>query len=155
MLLWPFQGNFILGRYWEFKSTCICFIITVSNIRLCLSLSPSSISYTNIILVFAYQILYKKPYHLLSNARFITDSGKVLVWITFCMQNWFFVFCKSQKILARSTYKIYPRRKEYYKVLLLLIESNNLSVFVTNINIKSFTIIFIIICLVWRNIGIR
>lgn len=45
------------------------------------------------------------------------------------MQNWFFVFCKSQKILARSTYKIYPRRKEYYKVLLLLIESNNLSVF--------------------------
>lgn len=71
------------------------------------------------------------------------------------MQNWFFVFCKSQKILARSTYKIYPRRKEYYKVLLLLIESNNLSVFVTNINIKSFTIIFIIICLVWRNIGIR
>lgn len=152
MLLWPFQGNFILGRYWEFKSTCICFIITVSNIRLCLSLSLSSISYTNIILVFANQILYKKPYHLLFSKCAVHYR---LVWITFCMQNWFFVFCKSRKILARSTYKIYPRRKEYYKVLLLLIESNNLSVFVTDINIKSFTIIFIIICLVWRNIGIR
>lgn len=45
-------------------------------------------------------------------------------------------------------YKIYFRRKEYYKVLFLLIEFNNLLVFVININIKSFIIIFIIICLV-------
>lgn len=45
-------------------------------------------------------------------------------------------------------YNIYFRRKEYYKVLFLLIEFNNLLVFVININIKSFIIIFIIICLV-------
>lgn len=88
LLLWPFQGNLIMGQYFKFKSTCICLIITFSNIRLYCSLSLSLISSVyNVVDLITYLCIclsnFIKPYQIyLINAQFIINSGMVLVRMT-------------------------------------------------------------------------
>lgn len=83
-----FSGQSYYGQYFKFKSTCICLIITFSNIRLYCSLSLSLISsvYNDVDLITYLCIClsnFIKPYQIyLINAQFIINSGMVLVRMT-------------------------------------------------------------------------